>query len=356
MTLSSPETALVAAEHEPEARETPPTGAGRGQLLRYLGGKVLAAVVSLFVALNIGFLLFNVISKDPAGAITRGRQVSAEQKRALEDQIGANLPLGEKYANYWDNLIHFRLGYSFQFNSPVSSLILDRLGPTLLLLGTSTVISVALGLWLGARAGWRRGSTFDRVVSGASITLWSVPTFWLGLILLVVFAVGLGPLSGILPTGGMNSPVVTGGWIGEVLDTAQHLVLPVTTLVLVVFAQYLTIMRSSIIDELGSPYLLTARAKGLRDDVVRRRHAVPNALLPSVTVIFLHLGGIIGGAITVETVFSWPGLGYLTYQALNGPDVQLLQGCFLFFSASVIAMNLVADLLYRWLDPRVRAQ
>lgn len=345
-----PSTVLAAGEREPA------TDTGRAVFWRYLGGKLLAALVSLFVTLNIGFLLFNIIPSDAAGTITRGRQVSAEQRQQLADQLGTNLPLHEKYVNYLDNLIHLRLGYSFQFQESVSSLIMDRLGPTLLLLGVSTLLSVALGLWLGARAGWRRGSRFDRLVSGAAITLWSVPTFWLGLILLVVFAIGLGPISGILPSGGMNSPDLSGGLVSTVLDTAEHLVLPVLTLVLVVFAQYLTIMRSSIIDELGSPYLLTARAKGLRDDIVRRRHAVPNALLPSVTVIFLHLGGIIGGAITVETVFSWPGLGYLTYQALQGPDVQVLEGTFLFFSTAVIAMNLVADLLYRALDPRVRAQ
>ncbi|SHG96834.1 peptide/nickel transport system permease protein [Jatrophihabitans endophyticus] len=353
MTGSAPPALEAEATREPAAA---PGGDGRGQFLRYLGGKLLGAVVSLFVTLNIGFLLFNVIPSDPVGTITRGRQVSAEQKQVLREQLGTDRSLWEKYGHYLDNLVHLRLGYSFQFQESVSSLIVDRLGPTLLLLGISTLLSVVLGLWLGARAGWRSGSAFDRFVSGAAITLWSVPTFWLGLILLVVFAIGIGPLSGLLPSGGMSSPDVSGGVLAEVLDTAEHLVLPVLTLVLVVFAQYLTIMRSSIIDELGSPYLLTARAKGLRDDIVRRRHAVPNALLPSVTVIFLHLGGIIGGAITVETVFSWPGLGYLTYQALQGPDVQVLEGTFLFFSAAVIAMNLVADLLYRALDPRVRAQ
>ena len=136
----------------------------------------------------------------------------------------------------------------------------------------------------------------------------------------------------------------------------RHLVLPCLTLVLVIFAQYQMIMRSSVIGELGSPYLVTARAKGLRDAEVRRRHAVPNALLPSVTVIFLQVGTMISGAIVVETVYSWPGLGYLTYQALQIPDLPLLEGTFIIFSASVIVFNLLADLLYRYLDPRVRRQ
>jgi peptide/nickel transport system permease protein len=139
-------------------------------------------------------------------------------------------------------------------------------------------------------------------------------------------------------------------------DTVHHLILPCLTLVLVIVAQYVTIMRSSIIDELGAPYLLTARAKGLRDDEVRRRHAVPNALLPTVTVIFLQLGTIVGGAIAVETVYSWPGLGFLTFQALEIPDLPLLEGTFIVLSAAVIVMNLIADMVYRVLDPRVRAQ
>jgi peptide/nickel transport system permease protein len=154
----------------------------------------------------------------------------------------------------------------------------------------------------------------------------------------------------------MSTPGFSGSWLEHVGDTVHHLILPCLTLVLVIFAQYVTIMRSSIIDELGSPYLLTARAKGLRDDDVRRRHAVPNALLPSVTVIFLQLGTIVGGAIAVETVYSWPGLGLLTFQALQIPDLPLLEGTFIVLSASVIVMNLIADLLYRVLDPRVRQQ
>src|SRR6185436_14716763 len=184
---------------------------------------------------------------------------------------------------------------------------------------------------------------------------WSVPTFWLGLILLVLFASGtVAGIPAIFPAGGMSSPDIPGGFtFAHIADVAWHLVLPCMTLVAVIFAQYVTIMRSSMIDELGNPYLLTARAKGLSDDVVRRRHAVPNALLPTVTVIFLQIGAMIGGAITVEVVYSWPGLGYLTFTALRIPDLQLLEGTFIIFSAAVIVCNLIADLLYRALDPRV---
>jgi peptide/nickel transport system permease protein len=217
---------------------------------------------------------------------------------------------------------------------------------------------VLLGLWLGTRAAWRHGSRFDQVSTGTALVLWSVPTFWLGLILLVVLGSGtVAGIPAIFPAGGMQTHGTAGGLApSHITDVAWHLVLPCLTLVAVIFAQYVTIMRSSIIDERGNPYLLTARAKGLRDEVVRRKHAVPNALLPTVTVIFLQLGGMIGGAITVEVVYSWPGLGYLTFTALRIPDLQLLEGTFIVFSAAVIVCNLLADLLYRALDPRVRRQ
>lgn len=329
---------------------------GRRDLGRYLATKGAAAVVSFAVTLVIGFVLFSLVPADPVASLTRGRATSPAQMAALRASLGLGEPPWRRFLSFVWNVLHGRLGYSVQYQQSVSGLIASRLWPTLLLMGTSTLISVVLGLWLGIRSGWRHGSVLDRVASGVSLTLWSVPTFWLGLILLVLFSVGIGPFSGIFPAGGMSTPGYGGGTAGHVLDVGRHLFLPCLTLVLVVFAQYVTIMRSSIIDELGSPYLLTARAKGLRDDDVRRRHAVPNALLPSVTVIFLQLGGIVGGAITVETVYSWPGLGYLTYQALQIPDLPLLEGTFLVFSATVILFNFLADLLYRVLDPRVRVQ
>ena len=354
---SSPSESLVDAVGD-RAAGSSAAGAGdpvRGAFARYLGVKVLSALISFAITLVIGFVLFNIMPSDPVRTLTNGRPVSAAQLATLREELGVGLPFWERFVRFVDNIIHLRLGYSYQFSQSVASLVADRIGPTLLLTGTSTVISIVLGLWLGARSGWRAGSAFDRISSGVSLTLWSVPTFWLGLILLVVFSVGLGPIPAVFPASGMTTPGLTGGWFTHGLDVAKHLVLPCLTLVLVVFAQYVTIMRSSIIDEMGSPYLLTARAKGLRDDEVRRKHAVPNALLPSVTLIFLQLGGIVGGAITVETVYSWPGLGYLTFQALKIPDIQLLEGTFIIFSAAVIVMNLLADLLYRVLDPRVRA-
>jgi len=329
----------------------------RSSFWPYLASKLAGAVISFLVMLVIGFTIFSVMPSDPVAALTRSHPSSPEQMAALRKQLGVDLPVWHRFLNFVGHTLTGNLGDSWQYHQSVSSLIADRLWPTVLLIGSSTIISVVLGLWLGIRSGWRHGSVFDRLSSGISLTLWSVPTFWLGLILLVLFTVGAGPIpSGLFPAAGMSTPGYVGSWLGQVGDTAHHLVLPCLTLVLVIFAQYVTIMRSSIIDELGSPYLLTARAKGLRDDEVRRRHAVPNALLPSVTVIFLQLGTLLAGAITVETVYSWPGLGFLTFQALQIPDLPLLEGTFVVLSGSVIVMNLLADLLYRVLDPRVRAQ
>ncbi|NUR85715.1 MAG: ABC transporter permease [Nonomuraea sp.] len=327
-----------------------------GNFGRYLGGKLVAALVSFLITLVIGFVIFSLMPSDPVRTLTRGRPTSEAQLTQLRIQLGLDQPVWLRFLNFVNDTLHFRLGYSWQFQESVSSLVAERLGPTLLLMGSSAIISVIFGLWLGVRAGWRHGGVFDRLASGVSLTLWSVPTFWLGMILLIALSVGVGPIPGFLPAGGMSDPALGATGLDYALDVGRHLVLPSLTMVLVVFAQYVTIMRSSIIDELGSPYLLTARAKGLTDDEVRRRHAVPNALLPSVTVIFMHLGTLVTGAITVESVYSWPGLGYLTFQALKIPDLPLLQGTFIIFSASVIIMNLLADLAYRFLDPRVRAQ
>ncbi len=339
------------------ARDRRAASAGR-DFAAYLARKLATAVVSFAMLLVVGFILFSLIPSNPVEALTRGRpDTSAKQIRFLIQQLGLNQPVWDRFVHFVGHTVTGNLGYSWQFQEPVATMIAQRVWPTVLLVGSATIISVVIGMWLGIRSGWRPGSLLDRVSTGTAITFWSMPTFWLGIMLLVIFASGWGPIPAIFPAGGMSTPGTAGGLTpAHILDVARHLVLPCLTLVLVTFGQYQMIMRSSVVDELGSPYLLTARAKGLRDVEVQRRHAVPNALLPSVTVIFLQIGLVISGVVTVETVYSWPGLGYLAYQALQIPDLPLLEGTFLVFSASVIFFNLVADVLYRYLDPRVRRQ
>ena len=341
---------LIGAE-EPVGRAKPGAPVG-STLARYLSRKAGGALISLAMVVVLGFFSFRVLpGSDPAINLTRGRRVSAEEVERLRGQFGLDKPLAVQFLRYVRDLFTGDLGHSYVYNQPVSSLILDRLGPTLLLTGTAAVISMVLGLWLGQKVAWKRDSWFDRTQTGLALTLWSVPTFWLGLLLLLVFAGGLR----LFPSGGMRTPGSDATGLAVVIDVAWHMVLPVITMVAVSYAYYLMVMRASVLEEMTADYLTTARAKGLTEDKVRTRHALPNALLPTVTLVFLTLGGLVGGAVTVETVFSWPGLGYLTFQGLSAPDLPLLQGTYVIFSSIVIVMNFVAELVYRVLDPRLKA-
>ncbi|GAA2243223.1 ABC transporter permease [Streptomyces ruber] len=319
--------------------------------LRYGAGKLGGAAVSLLAVLVTGFFLFRLIPGDPVKTMTGGRPVSAEQLAAYRREFGLDLPLWQQFTDYCGKALTGDLGTSYQFRAPVTEKIGEALPNTLLLTGTAFVLYTALGIVLGTRSAWRAGRLGDRLNTGLALTLYSVPSFWLGLLLIIVFSVGMGPVPGLFPTGGMESGGEEG--LAHLLDVAHHLVLPVITLVAVEYGQTLLVTRSALLDETGSDYLTTARAKGLRDDLVRRRHAVPNAMLPTMTLIFVNLGRTVAGVILVETVFSWPGLGGLFYQALSVPDLPLVQGLFLFFASAVIVMNTLADLVYPLLDPRV---
>jgi peptide/nickel transport system permease protein len=327
-------------------------GAARGGagLARSLGVKIGSAVVTLFFVLAFNFFLFRVLPADPARNLARGTALNATQMAAINKTYGLGLPLPAQFWNYLVQTFQGNLGISFEYHIAVSQVIGSALWPTILLVGSSTVFSTVIGVWIGIRGGWNRGSTFDKTSTAINNTLYAMPDFWLGMVLLIVFA----SKWFIFPEGGMHSFGGGGAGLAGLGDLLWHLTLPCIVLTLVYLAEYSLVMRSSLIDELGADYLLTARAKGLRDAMVRRRHAVPNALLPSITLIMLNLGFVISGAITTETVFSWPGLGLLSYNALNFPDYPVLEGAFLLFSAAVIAANLIADLLLTVLDPRVR--
>lgn len=310
---------------------------GRG-ILRRLG----QAGVSLLFLTVAGFLLFRVLPGDPVRTMTRGRPVTAEQLRELRARLGVDRPWWAQFTGYVSDLARGDLGTSVYSKQPVAELIGERLGPTALLLGTATVLAALLGGALGVRAGWRPGGGFDRVATAVAIGFWSTPAFWLGMVLVLAFG-------GLFPTQGFATPEGV-----PVLEQLHRLVLPCLTLVLVQHAQFMLVTRSSALGERDSAYVLTARAKGLRDNDIRGRHVLPNALLPATTLVFTRLGALVAGAVTVEAVFSWPGLGQLIYQALRAPDLPVLQGTFLLLAASVILLNLIADLLCGLLDPRVR--
>jgi peptide/nickel transport system permease protein len=234
----------------------------------------------------------------------------------------------------------------------VTDVLAQRLGPTLLLFGLGEVVAIVLGLALGAYSGWKRGGTVDYLGNGISLVLYSMPYFLLGMGLLLVFATGLGwfPTFGMVTAGATYS-----GPLEYLADLGAHLTLPLATVALGLVGQYAILMRSSIIETLAEDYVTTARAMGLRDGRILREHALPNALLPTVTLIAINLGYVVAGAITVEVVFNWPGLGTLTVEALASRDYPVLQGVFLLLSIGVVFANLAADLVYGLLDPRVRA-
>jgi peptide/nickel transport system permease protein len=333
---------------------SPSPAAGRWRIPILIARRLIGAVLSLIAIVLFNFFLFNVLSSNPIRALVRNRHLDAAAQAKLRHEFGYDKSKWNQFLDYCNQLfLHHNLGISTFYTRPVWNVIADRIWPTVLLVGVSTILSSLIGTWVGIKGAWERGSGFDKISNGISVTLYSVPEFWLGLVLLLFLAgdqVGLGwfPLGGIYDDD--VNPASVAGW----LNVGWHLVLPGLTLTLGYLAQYQLVMRSSMLDEMGQDYVQTARAKGLRDLAVRRHHVVPNALLPAVTQIFLYFGFVISGALLVETVFSWPGLGLLTETAVSGADYPLLRGLFLLFTASVILFNLVADVMLGILDPRVR--
>ena len=317
---------------------------------QYLAGKVIFALLTLVFVLIFNFLLFRVLPGNPAQVLARNKLLPKEAVEELERDFGLTKPLPEQFALYVVDTATGNFGVSYTFRVPVSDVIGDRVWPTVLLLGVATVGSTILGVLIGIFGAWRRGSAFDVSSLGFALVTYSMPEFWLGILLLIAFAASLG----WFPTGGMVTAGAGYTGFANVADVANHMVLPAITLILAYIGEFALVMRSSLLDVMGEDYLTTARAKGLREALVLRRHAVPNALLPTVSLVALSFGFVVSGAITVETVFSWPGLGLLSYEALRAPDYPLLQGLFLLFSVTVIVANLIADIVYAYLDPRVR--
>jgi len=317
---------------------------------RYLVGKVAQAVLTLLFVLVFNFFLFRVIPGDPAQILARAKHLPREAIVQLTEDFGLNEPLPKQFALYVEDTVTGNLGISYKFRRPVADVIASRVWPTVLLVGVATLAATAIGLLIGIYGAWRRGSKLDLGSLGVSLIFYAMPEFWLGILLLMGLAAGLG----WFPTGGIVTPGAGFTGIAAATDVLNHLFLPAITLTLALIGEYALIMRSSLLDVMGEDYLVTARAKGLREALVLRRHAVRNALLPTVTLVALNLGFVVSGAITVELVFSWPGLGLLTAEAAGVPDFPLLQGLFLLFSVTVIIANLAADLIYGYLDPRVR--
>jgi len=320
----------------------------RDYLLRKFG---LSLVTILFVVV-INFVLFRVLPGDPVRAVIgRNVRISAEAQQALRVQFGLDKPVfPDQFFDTLGQWAQGNLGVAWSLRQPVKDVLLSKLGNTVLLIGLGQIFSIVLGVTLGLLAGWKHKTAIDVGALTFSLVAWATPTFWLGIILLAAGSAWFG-----LPTAGIVSPANTGKPLYTVIpDLIQHLILPTFTLTILYLGEYMLIMRSSILEVLSEDYILTAKAKGLSHWQVLWKHALKNAMLPIVTLIALNLGFTVSGAIYIETVFSYDGLGKLFQTALTKQDYPLLQGAFLLLAISVIIANMIADALYAALDPRVK--
>jgi peptide/nickel transport system permease protein len=275
--------------------------------------------------------------------------LTPQERDQVMRQAGLDRPLHEQYAIYLGDLARAELGYSYQRQRPVADVLIERVPWTLLLTGVALIASTLLGILFGALAGWRRGRRSDLGALGVFIFLESLPGFWLAMILVAVFAVQLR----IFPTFGARDLYSGLEGFAYWADVGRHLVLPVTTLTLITVSATFLTMRASMLSVLGEDYITVARGKGLAERQVLFRHAVRNALLPVATVFLLNLGQTVAGATVIETVFSYPGVGRLMYEAVLARDYPMLQGGFLVITLSIVVANMLADLAYPLLDPRV---
>jgi peptide/nickel transport system permease protein len=315
--------------------------------------RALQYLLVLVIAVTLNFLLPRFMPGNPL-ALIAGVDVgllTLEQRAQLVADAGLDQPLIFQYFAYWGDLLRFDFGYSFRQSRPIVDMIIERLPWTLLITGASLIVSAVIGIVFGAISAWRRGRPSDVGLLSVMIALESLPSFWLGMLLVAIFAVQLG----WLPSFGAVTPAGRLEGMDAVLDVVRHAILPVATLsVLSIPGVYLT-MRYSTLSVLGEDFIRTARAKGATERRVLFRHVARNALAPVVTVLALRLGYAFGGTVVIETVFSYPGLGRLVFESVSGRDYPVMQAAFLVFTVAVLLANLLADLLYPLLDPRTRA-
>ena len=314
----------------------------------YLLKRLVFALATVLVAVTLNFVLFRLAPGDAVSNFSRVPHASPELRRAIAREFGLDQPKWRQYVVYLGQLAHGNLGVSYENQQPVSANLRNALGNTIPMLLVGTLLAILLGMVTGVLAAWRRGTAVDHASVSVALGFYSLPTQWLGLMLILLFA-------GILPTGGRTDEfLLEPGFVQHWLDVGRHMLLPALTVALTLYGEYTLVVRSTMLETLGEDYILTARAKGLAPWTVVRRHALRNALLPTATLVALSLGYIVAGQILIEVVFSWPGIGRATYQAVLVRDYPMLQGVFLVFTLTIVTLNLLADLLYVRLDPRIR--
>ena len=319
-------------------------------LLRYLLRRLSQAVPIVIGIMVLNFLLLQLAPGDAADVLAgEAGSATPEYMAQLRQKFGLDQPLYIQLLLYLKNVLTLDLGFSFRHNMSVLDLILGRVWPTLLLMGTTLVLSVSVGVVLGLLAATRVHSWRDNLISVLAIVAYATPLFWIGLMLIVLFSINLG----WFPASGMETVAAFyEGW-DRVVDIAWHLVLPALTLSLFYLAIYARLMRATVLEQQGMDYVVTAEAKGLTERQITLRHILRNAILPIVTMAGIQVGNLLGGSVIVESVFGWPGLGLLAYQSLFARDFNLLLGIFFFSACLVVIVNLLVDLLYLALDPRI---
>ncbi len=300
-----------------------------------------------FITITFSFVLFRALPGDAVSNLARVPNMTPEAQAAIRAQFGLDKPLATQYLLYLKELARGHLGVSFQDQQPVLGTVLRAVRNTVVMVGIGTVAAILVGTLIGVTAAYRQGSARDRVITGAAMIIYSLPVQWLGLLLLVW-------LAGWLPTSGMSDPYLfDAGFVETFVDRARHMVLPATCVALMLFGSFALVVRSSQLEALSEDHVLTARAKGYRNRRVVWREAFRSAMLPLVTLSTLTLGWVIAGTILVESVFTWPGVGFSTVQAVSARDYPLLQGIFLLVTVSVVGFNFLGDVLHSVLDPRV---
>ena len=321
-----------------------------GQSLAYALRRLAQAVPTVLVIVALNFLLLQLAPGDAADVLAgEAGSATPEFMAQLRQTFGLDQPLGMQLLLYIKNIVSFDLGYSFRHGMPVAQLIGSRLFPTLLLMVTVLLVAVGVGTLLGAFAARNLNRWQDNLISMLTVLAYATPVFWAGLMLIVVFSIKLG----WFPTSGMQQVAAFHEGAAKVRDIAHHLVLPAVTLTMFYLALYTRLMRASVLEQFSMDYVVTARAKGLTESQIARRHVLRNAVLPVLTMAGVQVGGLLGGAVVFETVFAWPGLGLLAYESLFARDLNLLLGIFFVCTCLVVVVNLVVDVAYSLLDPRI---
>jgi ABC-type dipeptide/oligopeptide/nickel transport system permease component len=313
----------------------------------FLIKRAVFAVATVYVAITLNFLLFRVLPGDAVRNLSRVPHATEAVRQSLEEEFGLDKPLWQQYLIYLRELAHGNMGISFENQQPVTSNLGEALANTIPMVTLGTTVAILIGILTGVMSAWQRGTLLDHVSTNLAIAFYSFPTQWLALVLLIY-------LSAWFPSHGRSDPFLFNpSWWTHAKDVLVHMTLPALTLALTLYGEYTLIVRSAMLETLGEDYILTARAKGLRQRTIVTRHALRNAMLPTTTLIAISLGYIVAGEILIETVFSWPGIGNAVYEAVSSRDYPMLQGAFLVLTLSVVFFNFVADLLYFKLDPRI---